>query len=497
MFGELRRSVALLASEATSRRAKDEADCVNRILARLEAETAYRREHLAERQAQLDGLIDELLAGGSAEAGLAKDYQALQARSWASADARLQESRLFLQTRLAQLAAAPGGSAQAAAVLERLDGLERQTQRDLAMRIASQPAAESPHPADAGAGPKPIDRPMMEAYLKSVFTGEPDLRVAGMSVIPGGRSKQTTLITLEEVRQLPAAIVMRRDVPGGLVPSRSADEFPLIETARRFGVPTPTPLRCEPDETRFGGTAIFVSAVPGETKGEYFPEVNGKIPGNRAIGRQLAEILARLHRIDPEAFRAPQLNPDADARRLAAETIEATYQEACRFDSPPRTTIELAYRWLMQNLERADDQLRLIHCDVGLHNMLIDGEEITALLDWELATFSSPAREIAKIMHLIDYLMPRAEFYQAYVAAGGPASAVDPRRLNFYAVMNYMVTTQRSRLASELFFSGRQPNIVMANAGYDFWARCELLLSAALEAAREGDLSGPPVPQPL
>jgi hypothetical protein len=96
------------------------------------------------------------------------------------------------------------------------------------------------------------------------------------------------------------------------------------------------------------------------------------------------------------------------------------------------------------NLDRATGTPCLIHCDVGLHNMLIDDGQISAMLDWELACLAPPAREIAKILHLIDYLMPREAFFAEYVAAGGLAEAVDPASLQFYAILSYMASNQNA-----------------------------------------------------
>lgn len=298
------------------------------------------------------------------------------------------------------------------------------------------------------------------------------------------------MIALEGAKALPERMVMRSDISGGLVPSRAIDEFPIIALADRHGVPVPKPIHCEPDAARLDTSFILVSAVEGRTEGQYFPEINGRVADKVGVGVQLAGILARLHSIPIGELAGTHIDVSQSLAVLVRGTVETTYAQALSFDSPPRVAIDLAHRWLMDNLHLADGETCLIHCDVGLHNMLILDDRISALLDWELATIASPSRELAKILHLIDYLMPRADFYAAYVAAGGSRDALDPRRIQFYAILNYMVTNQRARYANHLFHSGQIGSIVMANAGYDSFYRGSRLLAKTLREAGVAGTAG-------
>ena len=59
--------------------------------------------------------------------------------------------------------------------------------------------------------------------------------------------------------------------------------------------------------------------------------------------------------------------------------------------------------------------------------MLVDGDRVTALVDWEAATIGPPARELAAAWPAATALMEWAEFVDAYRAAGGPPEATDER----------------------------------------------------------------------
>jgi kynurenine formamidase len=81
----------------------------------------------------------------------------------------------------------------------------------------------------------------------------------------------------------------------------------------------------------------------------------------------------------------------------------------------------------------------------------------------------------------MEYLMPREEFVAEYLAAGGSPEAVDPAKVQFYAILNYMVTNQRARFANHLFHSGTRNSIVMANAGFDSYYRGSRLLARMMQ----------------
>ncbi len=72
----------------------------------------------------------------------------------------------------------------------------------------------------------------------------------------------------------------------------------------------------------------------------------------------------------------------------------------------------------------------LLQGDVGLHNMLVVDDRLTALVDWEAATIGPPARELAAVWPTATALMPWDDFVYAYREAGGPAEAVEPRAVD-------------------------------------------------------------------
>ena len=67
-----------------------------------------------------------------------------------------------------------------------------------------------------------------------------------MSVVPGGRSKETILVSLRGTDELPPEVIVRKDRPVGLLQTQAADEYTVIKAVHDFGgVPVPEPFFAE------------------------------------------------------------------------------------------------------------------------------------------------------------------------------------------------------------------------------------------------------------
>ena len=67
-----------------------------------------------------------------------------------------------------------------------------------------------------------------------------------LSVVPGGRSKETILVSLSGTDELPDQVILRKDRPVGVLANAAADEFAVIKAVHDFGgVPIPEPFFAE------------------------------------------------------------------------------------------------------------------------------------------------------------------------------------------------------------------------------------------------------------
>ncbi len=105
------------------------------------------------------------------------------------------------------------------------------------------------------------------------------------------------------------------------------------------------------------------------------------------------ELLARMHRLDVNAFDSAGLSRPADSRSLALADLdlwEAAYRRA---KARPEPLIEFGLGWLARNAPTQRDRVGFVCSDSG--QFLFEGGRVTAVLDLELAFLGDPAADLA------------------------------------------------------------------------------------------------------
>ncbi|MDR3386344.1 MAG: phosphotransferase family protein [Rudaea sp.] len=445
----LRTMQATIAPELSSDRALDAIGCIERVLAHL----IVADEQGDELERDFADRVDAALADGRP-----------QAVSLATAQSLAQTGRLDAKAR------------HALADAERAYLRDLARKRDALLRPASQ---------DGGrAQVCSITAAQLTGYLRARFPQYPGIYADSIELIPGGRSKETLLVDLRDAGFLSGLRVMRKDVAIGLNATRTSDEFPTLTLAMEAGVPVPQPLLVEDDPDKLDGTFMIVARVRGEKKGEIFPDVAFPTEGKPEIGAQLAAILARIHQI-PIA-RTGREAPDRTTVKSA--TLSRIDAAAARFaavtQGEPSTLFGLAVCWLRDNIDDAlQGPIVLRHGDLGLHNMLIDGTTITAMLDWELSEPGYPAADLGALRHSVKALMPWQDFVEGYVQAGGDRLAANDHSVRFFSILGKIAGMSNTQLGGEMFRTGTKRSIVTANSAADFRYRLALLLADELADA--------------
>jgi aminoglycoside phosphotransferase (APT) family kinase protein len=173
--------------------------------------------------------------------------------------------------------------------------------------------------------------------------------------------------------------VLRRTASRVLDSLSRPAEFAVQRAAFAAGVPAPEPLAC-------GADFLIMRYVPGSAE----PAAVLAIRDPDAVARSLAEALARLHHVAPARTALPALAPPP--RDPAAAAI-AAYRQA--LDRRPRAHPVL--EWGLRALECAPPEPRevaLCHGDFRVGNFLVDGDRLSALLDWEFARWSDPYEDL-------------------------------------------------------------------------------------------------------
>ena len=229
--------------------------------------------------------------------------------------------------------------------------------------------------------------------------------------IPGGFSKETFLFDVVRDAGSRERLVLRRDLPAGPSQTTVVDEFKVLLAVHRAGIPAPEPVFVEPDPSVLGQPFLLMRRVEGTA------DAGGK---PREVGLELARILARLHTLDPEKLDAGFGAIPRNAAECANFLVDHWHAIWLAKKLEPAPILVRAFGWLRANRPKTVSRISLVHTDVGMHNLLVQGGRIRALLDWEFARVGDPADDLGYARPQVEKLLGWDEFLTEYYAHGGP-----------------------------------------------------------------------------
>lgn len=258
--------------------------------------------------------------------------------------------------------------------------------------------------------------------------------------LSGGASQETYRLTLE-TDDGELLLAMRR-APGGGGGEERPDHYPglevearLMQAAGAVGVPEPEIVHVLVPEDGIG-EGFIMQWLEGEALGARI----ARAPGFAALREHLAydcgKILAQIHAIDLDAtgLRAA-LQPTEPA-----EFVEQTWARYREYPSP-QPMIDYTARWLLENLP-TDPGAVLVHNDFRNGNVMVNEQEVVAVLDWEIAHIGDPMRDLGWICTNswrfgvaelpVGGFGTREDLFRGYADESG--QPVDPERVKFWEV---------------------------------------------------------------
>jgi aminoglycoside phosphotransferase (APT) family kinase protein len=285
-----------------------------------------------------------------------------------------------------------------------------------------------PPPADAGGlgdlSSEQKDR--LLAFLKQRFPNETGLQIASVRPLNGGFSKQTLFVDLAGNVELPERLVMRRDPPYETQGTSVSMEFPILQKVYSAGVSVPKPYAVDATGDVLGTPFMLVSLVPGRVLGDFLVVHEP----SRAVALNMARQVAALHKVSIDGLEdlLPGGRMSVCDRVLGEiEKHDAMWKKVVHHKA---YAVQAALDWLKRNIALAEGPRALVHRDIGLHNLLVHDDEVTAFLDWETVVVGTPAEDVAYAHYAVVQMMDWDEFVAAYEKAAGVS--LDPRQLDFY-----------------------------------------------------------------
>lgn len=293
----------------------------------------------------------------------------------------------------------------------------------------------------------PITDGTVTAYLQAKFPDVPGICARAVNVLGGGFSKNTILFDIHKPGGLVEPCVIRKDMSADFLMMEKTviDEYPILEKVYRAGLRVAEPLWLETDKSWFNGAFIVSRAVPGTS------DIAKWISNKGAVSQQLAEIMAELHGYGLEQLGfGPEVATLSAGESIRQEILhwKSLYEKYRTYRHP---LLEMGFTWLLQNVPRElfAQPGRIVHGDIGFHNLMVKDGQVTALLDWEFSHFGAPAEDLIYVRAFVEQIADWNEFLVHYRNAGGGDYSREVE--TFYKVWSFVRNASGTRHAHYLF----------------------------------------------
>ena len=309
-----------------------------------------------------------------------------------------------------------------------------------------------------------------------------DVAVSAVRPMPGGASRESWDVRVRTGRHGPAADVPASDGPGGdglagdgdterrlillrdasgrdRTPQRNvAVEAAAMIAARAAGVPVAELF--DHGEGALGRAYLLMERLDGETIPRRLLRDDAYAAARPGLARRLGEVLARIHRIDPDQI--PGL-PHVDAFGQLTELYQGFAE--------PRPALEIALRWLREH-QPAPVAGTLVHGDFRTGNLMIATDGLAGVLDWELTHRGDPRQDLGWLCtkawrfgspYPAGGFGSRDELMAGYAKGGGtPPDEQTQRWWELYGTVRWALLC---RSQAERYLSGAEPSVELAVLG--------------------------------
>jgi aminoglycoside phosphotransferase (APT) family kinase protein len=227
-----------------------------------------------------------------------------------------------------------------------------------------------------------MTQPDTTQFKQLVQKLDPHARLLRTWPLKGGVSAQVTALEIEQPIGQTRKLVVRQHGPTDLNhnPNIAADEFKLLQILSSHGLPLPTPYYLDQSREIFPSPCLVLQYIEGETQ---FAPTN--LPD---FLLQMATHLRAIHKIDPSIEDLSFLPQQEEicTRRLAQPP---TTLDESLYESRVRDTLQSA--WPLPHPNKPV----LLHGDFWPGNILWQGGQLAAIIDWEDAALGDPLADLA------------------------------------------------------------------------------------------------------
>jgi aminoglycoside phosphotransferase (APT) family kinase protein len=299
----------------------------------------------------------------------------------------------------------------------------------------------------------------LEAFIAARNPDKGAPRIEALTPVSGGNARKAWAFDLAFGDKPATPCIMLMQAGAGQLESNFGAEFRVLEALNDSDVPSPCALWLDEDGSGLGSPTVVMERVSGATDilALRAPEPAER---NRAVTLAFAAAGAKLHAVDVQGL---DFLGTPTRENTAAIQVGLWETQFLKQRMEPHPAIAFAFQWLKANAPVAE-RISLVHGDFRLGNFLFEGEEVTALLDWEMAHLGDPVEDLAwayRVLWTPQMHVPIEEFVRHYTASGG--IDVKPETLLFYRLFSEIKHAVISLTAAKSFADGRTRNLRFAD----------------------------------
>lgn len=314
-------------------------------------------------------------------------------------------------------------------------------------------------------------------YLRGAMS-TPDLEVSNARKIVGGASRHTWSVDAQwtdvEGARRSDGFIFRLDPPSSLLESNRGTEYAMYRALHgNPGIPLPEALFIEDDEAALGMPFFVMRRLEGTPWPlEFFlPDAMGR---REEFLRQMFRTLGSIAAVDHQSVALGDVLAAPSRDDAAAAELERWEKTLRDHDMGPMPITRAVIRELRRHPPPPAAQVRIVHGDYRVGNVLFSAEGLTAVLDWEMCHLGDPHEDLAwsfarnwrskttpdKIGNALDPAAAIAEW------EGTSGLHIDPESLRWWQLFTHVKANAIWTTAAHEFSLGRASELMFGTMGW-------------------------------
>ena len=268
--------------------------------------------------------------------------------------------------------------------------------------------------ASSEAAPLTITAEILQSYIRHHL--DPFLTLRSFQILAGGRSKQTIMLNMVNGSGGEVKRVIRRDLVVAITGATVLDEYQVLEALADRGFPVPRPFLLETNIGVLGSAFMVMQKIDGSVAGDIFDP-----PVSKQAVLHSAYILGQLHAMSLADI-APTIREKsrvAHTRQTLRDTIQNLHKGWLANARAHCITMDAVFDWLHGNVDAVSPLVSIVHGDYSYHNLMFQGDVLSAVMDWELVRVGHPAEDLGYIRSAAIQRVAWSQFMAAYREGGG------------------------------------------------------------------------------